>query len=114
MHHTFKYGDVLEHENLNKLTENYEALENKIQELEDELTIYRKESNDTRKKGKEDIRNSAVSRTQSWRAPEKIRIKKQGRSNKITCIETRKGYTSSGLSGVKSIIHQSVTRSRGR
>ena len=52
MHHTFKYGDVLEHENLNKLTENYEALENKIQELEDELAIYRKGSNDNRKTGK--------------------------------------------------------------
>jgi hypothetical protein len=51
MHHTFKYGDVLEHENLNKLTENYEALENKIQELEDELAIYRKGSNDNRKTG---------------------------------------------------------------
>ena len=52
MHHTFKYGDVLNAEYLDKLTENYEALENKIQELEDELAIYRKGSNDNRKTGK--------------------------------------------------------------
>ena len=49
MHHTFKYGDVLNAENLDKLTENYGALETKIQELEDKLAVYENAKKQTNK-----------------------------------------------------------------
>ncbi len=41
MHHTFEYGDVLDHQNLDKLTKNYEAFEKTIKELENELAIHK-------------------------------------------------------------------------